>query len=187
MKKFIGIVLSLLLLIGCLLASTDNRKEEEKQLQQIEDTLTYFTDNDFSRLYTTSDEVRNESDNIVEMTQSEAQLLLKVARQEGGSSIIGQCWVMRTIINRTLCEDKDFGSTIGEVLFKEGQFEVISNGSYANADVNVNSHLALALVESGWNETEGALFWESCRNSPSSWHKKNLTFIKEVEGNLFYK
>lgn len=186
MKKFIGIVLSLLLLIVCLLASTDEGKEEE-QLLEIEDTLTYFTDNDYSKLYTTSDEVRNKNDNIIEMTQSEAQLLLKVARQEGGDTLNGQLWVMRTIINRTLCEDRDFGSTIGEVLFSEGQFEVVSSGSYANADVNVNSHLALALIESGWDETEGALFWESCCNSPNSWHKKNLTFIKEVEGNLFYK
>lgn len=186
MKRFIGIVLSLLLLIGCLLATTEEGKEEE-ETPQAEDTLTYFTDNDFSRLYTIADEVRKENNRIVEMTQSEAQLLLKVARQEGGDSLVGQLWVMRTIINRTLCEDRDFGSTIGEVLFSEGQFEVISSGSYINADVNINSHLALALVEGGWDETDGALYWESCCNSPNSWHKQNLDFIKEVAGNLFYK
>ena len=43
------------------------------------------------------------------------------------------------------------------------------------------------MIEGGWNETNGALYWEANTNSSDSWHKQNLTFIKEVEGNLYYK
>lgn len=171
------------MLIGCLLASID--EEEEVEPQQAVETVTYLTDYDLSKLYTLSDDERREGD-IVEMTYPEAQLLLKVARQEGGTTLMGQLWVMRTIINRVEYQD-GFGDTIGDVLFGDGQFEVIIKGTYENADVNENTHLALAVLESGWDETEGALYFESNSNSKDSWHSKNLTFIKEVEGNRYYR
>lgn len=172
------------MLIGCLLASID--EEEEVEPQQAVETVTYLTDYELSQLYSVSDDERIKG-NIIEMTYPEAQLLLQVARQEGGETLIGQLWVMRTIINRVECDERDFGDTIGEVIFGEGQFEVVIKGTYLEADVNDNSHLALAALEGGWDETKGALFFESNSNSKDSWHSKNLTFIKEVEGNRYYR
>ena len=185
MKRFIGVILCLLLTIGCF-AVADKGEQTEKTTQDILETekIKYLTDEDFARLYTCRDDVRIKDDTIVELSLSDAILLMQVARSEGGDSCLGQIWVMRTILNRL---DAGWANSLWDVLTMEDQFTVVTNGTYKNADVNVSSHIALALIEQGWNETQGALYWESNSNSPDSWHKKNLTFIKEVEGNLFYK
>ena len=91
---------------------------------------------------------------------------------------------MNTIYNRY---EQNWGNSLWDILSDGKQFTVISSGIYKTADVNANSHIALAKLEMGIDPTEGALYWESNTNSPNSWHKQNLSFIKEVEGNLFYK
>lgn len=188
MKKVLAIALTMCMTIGVVVVSLP--KEEVKEVPQSKkaiETETYHTDIDFSLLYSLEEETRKED--IVDLTQSEAQLLMQVSRAEGGESLEGQLWTMRTLLNRVESDEPDFQSvnSIGEVIFQKGQFEVVSKGLYANADVNVNTHLALALCESGWNETEGALWFEAKSNSDDSWHKRNLTFVKEVAGNLYYK
>lgn len=145
----------------------------------------YLTKNDFSKLYSFKPEVRIKDDSIVEVTQDEATLLMEVARAEGGTTYLGQLWIMCLIINRV--NSPNFPDTITEVIFEDEQFEVVSKKTYLDADVNANTHLALAKLEMGWNDTHGALYVESNTNSDESWHKQNLTFIREVEGNLYYK
>lgn len=183
MKRFIGIALSLLLLAGCLASVV---KTDEGDYEEVVETqkIKYLTDYELSLLYTCCDDVRVKDDRIVELSLSDAILLMQVAREEGGTSCIGQLWVMRTILNRL---DAGWASTIWDVLTMDNQFEVVTSGKYKDADLNASSHIALALIESGWNETQGALYWESTSNSPDSWHKQNLQLIAEVEGNLFYK
>lgn len=142
---------------------------------------------ELSKLYSYKEDPN--MDTTINLTTPEATLLMQVARSEGGESLLGQAWVMRVLINRIESDKQDFDGieTVGQVIFQDRQFEVVTTGSYKNADVNVNSHLALAMIESGWDETDGALWFESSSNSDDTWHKRNLTFIKEVEGNLFYK
>ena len=142
---------------------------------------------ELSKLYTLK-ECPN-MDTTINLTTPEATLLMQVARTEGGDSIDGQLWVMRVLVNRMESDSPDFKEveTIGQVIFQNNQFQVVTSGAYKKADINVNTHYALAKLESGWDETDGALWFESKSNSADSWHKRNLTFIKEVEGNLFYK
>ena len=142
-----------------------------------------LTDDELSKLYTCQDDIGE--DRTVEFCFEDAQLLMQIARAEGGESLEGQKWVMGVILNRL--NDGTFGDSIYKIVSAKGQFEVFSSGAYKKADVNTNSHLALAEIESGWNETEGALYFESSCNSSKSWHKQNRTFIREVDGNIYYR
>ena len=141
---------------------------------------------DYSKLIgycSTSPRVKD--DQIVEFTYEEAQLLMYVARAEAGTSLEGQKWVMRTIVNRM--QNDNFPDTLIDVITVNGQFDVVKTGRYKTVELNENSHLALAAIESGWDETDGALWFEASTNTPNSWHAKNLQFIKEVEGQRYYK
>lgn len=184
MKRFIGLLMCLLMMAECL--SVSQTDEGEREEATIIDTkkIEYLTDEQLSLLYSCKQDIRKKDDSIVELSQSDAWLLMQVGRCEGGASLIGQMWAMRTILNRL---DAGWSDSLLGVLTMDNQFEVISSGKYKSADINVETHLALACIESGWNDTEGALYWESNANSDESWHKKNLTFIKEVEGNIYYK
>lgn len=141
---------------------------------------------DYSKLIgycSTSQRVKD--DQIVEFTYEEAQLLMYVARAEAGTSLEGQKWVMRTIVNRM--QNDNFPNTLIDVITADGQFDVVKTGRYKTVELNENSHLALAAIESGWDETNGALWFEASTNTSNSWHAKNLQFIKEVEGQRYYK
>ena len=191
-RQFISLVLSSLLLVFVFSAIPPEIKEVSTPQQEVVvvekpkwvHTLSTW---ELSKLYTLKDDPN--MDTTINLTTPEATLLMQVARSEGGESLIGQAWVMRVLLNRIDSDRADFEGieTIGQVVFQGNQFQVVTSGSYKKADVNTNTHLALAMVESGWDETDGALWFESISNSGESWHKRNLTFIKEVEGNLFYK
>lgn len=158
-------------------------QETHPEILDTTELPTILTDEDLSKLYTCKQDVRN--DTALEVSQYDANILLKISRQEGGGTLDGQLWTMRTILNRVFNED--FEDTVWEVVSTDKQFEVFTNGSYINADVNSNSHLALAMIEGGWNKTEGALYWRTEDNCEGSWHENNLTYIKTVEGNRYYK
>lgn len=178
--------LAVLFLCGLLFLSPQQAQPIENENKIIIDTIdlpVILTDNDIQKIYI-ENPVEPEAD-VVELTYEEAQLLMKVARAEGGPGLDGQLWAMRTILNRVY--HSRFDNTIQEVVSEENQFVVYGNGSYLKADVNANTHLALAMIEGGWDETEGALYWESDTNSNHSWHKKNLDYITTVEGNRYYK
>lgn len=144
-----------------------------------------LTDEQLSQLYTLKPEKRLTNTEILEFSYDDAQLLLAVGRTEGGPTLLGQLWAIRTIINRV--QSDDFPNTVEEVIHQEGQFEVIDNGMWENADINSDTHIALAMIEGGWDETQGALYWEANSNTENSWHATHLEFIAEIEGNRYYK
>lgn len=144
-----------------------------------------LTQEDLSQLYTLKPDGRLINTQIIQLTYDEAQMLMKVGRAEGGPTLLGQLWTMRTIINRV--QSNDFPDNVIDVVTEEGEFEVVWTGKYKDAEINVNTHIALAMIEQGWNMTEGALFFEASSNTENSWHAKNLTFIKEVEGQRYYR
>lgn len=187
MRRVVGILLTVLMTLGVYYVGL--QQETKIETSEIIDTveIKYLTDADFSRLYSLKDETIGKD--LIELTQSEAQLLMMVGRSEGGDTLEGQLWTMRTLLNRVESNEPDFKklSTIGEVVFQDGQFQVVSTGAYKKADVNPYSHIALAMIEGGWDETDGALWFEASTNSSNSWHCKNLTLVKEVAGQRYYK
>lgn len=114
----------------------------------------------------------------------EALMLHKIAIAEaGGESVESMALVMLVVLNRTY--DNRFPDSIYGVLHQKSQFTPMVDGSYAKAQPNAKSHKAMELIISGWDESKGALYFESCKGS--SWHSRNLTYLFTEGGHKFYK
>ena len=111
----------------------------------------------------------------IEMTEREKTSLLKLAMAERGDCGCVECiaLVMRTVLNRW--ETGHFGSSIRDVIFAKGQFAPVSDGSYYAAEPNQLCQEALEMVIHGWDESQGALFYEWCEGE--SWHSQNLNLL----------
>lgn len=181
MKRVTGIIYAIILLLFTYNTTFISKPPEvSTPTVQAIDTILYPN---YSKLYTCRQDYYK--DICLDVNIQDAQLLMKIARAEGGPTLEGQLWSMRTIFNRLY--NGNFGNSIWEIISSSGQFDVFINGSYINADVNSNSHIALAMIEGGWNETQGALYWRTDANSKNSWHEDNLQYIATIEGNRYYK
>ena len=88
---------------------------------------------------------------FVNLTFEEMDLLEQIAMAEAkGEGSKGMALVMRVVLNRSL---KD-GKSIHDVIYRPGQF--YTAGMEPGSD---ECHEALALVMDGWDESEGALFF----------------------------
>ena len=142
----------------------------------------YLSDKDFQQLYSLKEQPIN--DTCPYFAYEECQMLMKIARSEGGEDLKAQALIMRVVLNRVISDD--FPDTIQEVIYQDYQFSAVSDGNYDNADVNANSHLALAEIEKGWDESDGALFFEASWLE-DSWQSQTKEFLYEYEGTKFYK
>lgn len=132
----------------------------------------------------------DESEEIIEETtgiyiSEEDQIYLqKIAFAEARTEGV-ECMalVMLTILNRV--ESDEFPNTIYEVITQKSQFTPVSNGSFASATPDDKTQEALDLVLSGWDNSQGSLYFESC--SGSSWHSRNLTYLFQSGDIRFYK
>ncbi len=122
---------------------------------------------------------------VYEFTDEEKEMLLKIGMAEKGQSGCTDCiaLVMRTILNRV--ESGRFGSSIRSVLFAQGQFTPIADGTYAKAEPTLRCEDALDMVAQGWDESQGALFYEWCEGE--SWHSQNLELLFQHCDTRFYK
>lgn len=85
------------------------------------------------------------SKEIIEVTYEEAQELLKIAWCEAGNQgILGQQYVMSTIINRV--NSPDFPDTIHDVIYQPHQY---ATSRMDKAEPTWETHYALAAIESG--------------------------------------
>lgn len=112
---------------------------------------------------------------VYTFTDEEQEMLLKIAMAERGDTGCTQCiaLVMRTILNRV--EAGRFGSSIRSVLFSQDQFTPVSDGSYYRAEPNDACREALEMITYGWDESQGALYYEWCEGE--SWHSQNLHLL----------
>jgi len=113
------------------------------------------------------------------------EILLKVAMAEAeGESTEGKALVMLVVLNRVRSDG--FPDSIEEVVFQESQFSVtLEEGRYYTTTPNEDCYKALELVKHGWDESQGALFFEGCDGI--SWHGENLDFLYQVGNHRFYK
>ena len=111
-------------------------------------------------------------------------MLLKIAMAEAeGEDTIGKALVIRTVLNRV--QSDNFPDTIKDVIFQENQFTPIRNGRYDKVTPNDDCYIALEMVEDGWDESEGALYFERNTNK-ETWHSKNLTKLFTHGNHTFY-
>lgn len=130
-----------------------------------------LTDEELSRLYSFKE--HSTMPDKVEITVEDAQRLMKIAVAEDSTNEYSQAYIMSVVLNRV--KSNLFPNTVEEVISQDKQFSTYSNGSYQKAVPNVDSHLALYLIESGQVDTEYLFFeaawcdntWQSStRNKP---------------------
>lgn len=116
-----------------------------------------------------------EPPDVYSFTQEEQLLLLKLGMAERGDSGCVECvaLVMRTVLNRV--EGPKFSSTIRGVVYAQDQFTPVADGTFEAAQPNQLCYDALEMIEKGWDESQGALYYEWCEGE--SWHSQNLNLL----------
>ncbi len=121
---------------------------------------------------------------VLFFTEEEEELLLKIGMAERGESGCTECvaLVMRTVLNRV--ESPKFSSTIKGVIYAQDQFTPVAEGTFEDADPNAICANALEMIKQGWDESQGALYYEWC-DGPS-WHSQNLNLLLQHCDVRFY-
>lgn len=121
---------------------------------------------------------------VVILTEEEKQLLLKLGMAERGSTGCVECTalVMNTVLNRL--SDERFPSSIQRIIYAQDQFTPVMDGSFEKAQPNDLCREALEMVIKGWDESQGALYYEWCEGE--SWHSKNLNLLFQHCDTRFY-
>lgn len=120
---------------------------------------------------------------VVELTEEEKTLLLKLGMAERGSTGCTECiaLVMRSVLNRV--EAGQFRS-IRSTIYAQDQYLPVSDGSFDTAEPNECCYKALDMILYGWDESQGAMFYEWCQGE--SWHSKNLHLLLQHCDTRFY-
>ena len=115
----------------------------------------------------------------------EDEMLLRTAMGEAeGESVEGKALVMRVILNRT--ESSLFPDSIEDVVFQRNQFSVTKpGGRYWTLEPDEGCYEALALVHSGWDQSEGALYFAN--DSGKAWFDRHCEYLFTVGGHNFYR
>ena len=115
----------------------------------------------------------------------DAERLMKIAMAEAeGEGTVGKALVMLVVLNRVWSDE--FPDTIEEVIFQRGQFSVTEEGGrYYTTEPDDECREALYLVNMGWDESQGALYFESCKSD--SWHSRNLEYLFQEGNHRFYR
>lgn len=209
MKRLSMIIICLLVLcnfVGCysdvLQAYSEENSENQQTYSEVEsevtvttveestDSFEFETKNDVKQTETTEPEeifYPQKEDALIkslDFDSEDAMCLEKIAYAEaGGESIECMALVMLVVLNRTW--SSEFPNSIEAVITQDGQFTPCSNGSYYSAEPNEDTHEALDLILHGWNESQNALYFESCNGD--SWHSKNLEYLYSSGNMRFYK
>lgn len=177
MKKVLSLLLCILLL-SLVFFSTEVSAEEEIIETHI------LTDEELSLLYLCKEDVN--CDTCLVISQEDAERLMKIAVVEDYTDAESQAHVMATILNRV--ESDDFPNSIDGVIHQKVngkyQFSTVANGKYDKAEPNVDSHLALAMIEKGEVETD-ALYFEASY-AKNTWQSNNLIYLSTIGGTKYY-
>ncbi len=125
----------------------------------------------------------------MELDFEDVYLLAKIAMAEAeGEDTEGKALVIMVVLNRVWSEG--FPETIEEVIMEEHsevhQFSVVqAEGRWWKVEPDANCYEAVEMVMDGWDESQGALYFES--KSESTWHQENLDFLFQHGGHYFYK
>lgn len=115
----------------------------------------------------------------------DAEILLKIAMAEAeGESTEGKALVMCVVLNRVWTDG--FPDSIEDVVFEKGQFTpMCEGGRYWTTEPNEDCYEALRMIENGWDESQGALFF--CETGVSSWMEANKEFLFMEGNHSFYR
>lgn len=113
------------------------------------------------------------------------RMLAKIAMAETeGESVEGKALVILVVLNRVWSDE--FPDSIEEVIFQKNQFSPVAEGGrYWTTEPDAGCYEALELVMGGWDESQGAFYFES--TGRDGWHSQNLEFLFEFGGHKFYR
>lgn len=119
-------------------------------------------------------------------TEEEARMLATLAMAEAeGEDSVGKALVIMVVLNRV--ESDSFPDSIEEVIFQKNQFSPVKPGHrYYTVEPNADCWAALEMVENGWDESEGALYFRTATER-STWHSRNLIELFDHGKHTFYK
>ena len=158
---------------------------EEKEIVETH----ILTDEELSLLYTCKPDVRN--DTCLTISQEDAERLMRIAVVEDHTDVESQAAVMMVVLNRV--NSDVFPNSVEKVITQKGQFSTVSNGSYQKAEPNTDSHLALALIESGEYKSEKLFlvdsdgYWFESASARNTWQSKHRTYICTLGGTRYYR
>lgn len=131
-----------------------------------------------------------DGDQIMELTDDEIFLLAKIAMAEAESeSTEGKALVILVVLNRV--QSDEFPDTIEDVLNQRTggggwQFSPMQDGGrWYTTEPDEDSYEAVELVMAGWDESRGALYFESSEDP--TWHSMNLEYLYTVGSHKFYR
>lgn len=146
---------------------------------QDEENITDDTLDEDTELKTTDTETKPEEESAdkstptLKFTDSERYMLAKIAMAEAeGEDTEGKALVICVVLNRV--KNDGFADTIWDVISESGQFEGYSGGRYDSLEPSEDCWIALEMVEAGWDESQGALYFETSGNY-GSWQSSNLS------------
>ena len=184
MKKTIVIVALIVFLAGIWIIA----QPEESAAEITESTVTFETQPPTTEPLPETQPTETEPTKppiVLDLAEEEQTMLLKIGMAELGNGDCTECiaLVMRTVLNRV--EADGFGSSVYGVLHAPEQFTPVSDGSYSCAEPNERCMEALDMILRGWDESQGALYYEFCQGE--SWHSKNLELLFQHCNTRFYK
>lgn len=125
------------------------------------------------------------SANKLDLSEDDRYLLAKLVMAEAEDEpFTGQACVALVVLNRV--KDPEFPDNVYDVIFQPGQFTPISNGRWDEVEPDDSCKAAVHLVGTGWDESEGATYFEAVNNA-SDWHENNLVFLFKKGTHKFYK
>ena len=83
-------------------------------------------------------------------------------------------------------EIADYPDDVYGVLHQQNQFTTVLYGTYGTECPNEKCYEALELVKSGFDNSQGALYFESFTD-PDNWHSRNFEFLFKLDTTRFYK
>lgn len=122
---------------------------------------------------------------VAGISKDEKQILLRIAMAEAeGEGVYGKAYVIRVVLNRV--QSEEFPDTIKKVVFQKNQFSPVrDNGRYWDVEPDAECYEAYSMIENGWDESAGALYFSRTGSSP--WMQENTTFLYEVGNHSFYR
>lgn len=119
----------------------------------------------------------------IELNEDEKCMLAKIAMAEAeGEDTQGKALVMSVVLNRV--HSNKFPDNVYDIIHQKGQFSPVEDGRYYSSEPDADCMAALDLIINGWNESRGALYFES--DSSSTWHRRHLKFLFQHGKHMFY-
>lgn len=120
----------------------------------------------------------------ISFSPEESDLLTRIAMAEAeNQDTEGKALVMCVVLNRAK-GGNEFPDTVRDVIYQPKQFSPVLEGKFERTVADSDCWRALEMVSQGWDESMGALYFES--DSVSTWHMDHLKYLFKHEDHAFY-